>query len=290
MDDPTVIFHCKLLPNGNLLYIKGIDTFVEINWEGDVVNEMNISEDNGFILIYEIMVLPNGNYLSVGRRDLSSRWEMYISDYSSFNGAFPSFEFDNTITHPMPSQLHSTGLSSVQLLPNGNLLTCSGRQGYLVELSMDNEVVWEYNIPMLMGQAIEQGTELELGDNLNFRAFRYPIDYAAFDGKDLSSKGFIELNPIEDYCDRLVNTSIPESFSFRMYPNPTHSMIHLKWDTGTKINIKIVNLLGQTMLDKTATGGMAFLDISALDSNHYFLIIENLDTNNIHKVVKLINH
>jgi len=64
--------HSKLLPNGNLLYIK--DNLVyEVDWNDNVV----LITDHGqptLDLTYEVIVLPNGNYLCVARRIRTSEF------------------------------------------------------------------------------------------------------------------------------------------------------------------------------------------------------------------------
>ncbi|MGK0365111.1 MAG: hypothetical protein ACI85O_002175 [Saprospiraceae bacterium] len=206
----------------------------------------------------------------------TSSWEMYSGDYETFNGAFFPVVFDNTITHPTPQSLYSTGLSSAQLLPNGNILACSGRHGYIVEMTANNDVVWEYKTPIMGGQAVDQGTILEINNNLTFRAFRYPTDYSAFDNRNLEPKGWIETNPTEDYCQRLVSTSMPDIYNFGVYPNPATDRVQITWDTGTKINLKVTDILGRTVLTDKGIGGMMYLDISTLESNLYFIEIEDL--------------
>lgn len=67
LENAFVTYHCKLLPNGNILYIE--DGFIiERDWDSDVVNSTFVS---GVTCDYEIEVLPNGNYLVVGRRNIS---------------------------------------------------------------------------------------------------------------------------------------------------------------------------------------------------------------------------
>lgn len=206
---------------------------------------------------------------------IKSGWDMYNSNYESFNGRFLPDTSVKTITHPTPQEVYSTGLSSAQLLPNGNMLICSGRQGYMFELTPDNEIVWEYKTPIIAGQPIAQGTELSLNNNLTFRAFRYPTDYEAFDGRDLSPQGYIELEPITDYCNRLTSTSMPDQFSFAIYPNPTKDILHFKWDTGSRLDLRIVDALGRTVKKHMAIGGMTYIDVSDLQPNMYFIVAEN---------------
>ncbi len=205
-----------------------------------------------------------------------STWNMYLVDYEHFNGSFPPYELDNTITHPDTFSFYSTGLSSAQILPNGNILACSGRQGYMVELNPENEIVWEYVTPLLRGNAVDQGTMLELNNNLTFRAFRYPPEYSAFDGRDLSAKGFIELSPNEEYCDELVDTYTPEEFQVRAFPNPANQTVQLTWDNGKMADIRVYDVLGRIRISETGNGGMKYLYIGDLEPNLYFLEIKDV--------------
>jgi len=67
LDNTFVSYHCKLLPNGNIIYIEN-GFIVERDWDSDIVNSTFVS---GVSCDYEIDVLPNGNYLVVGRRNIS---------------------------------------------------------------------------------------------------------------------------------------------------------------------------------------------------------------------------
>lgn len=214
-----------------------------------------------------------GGYSSIEIFD--SEWSMYISDYETFNNSFPPYEFENTITHPDTFALNSSGLSSAQILPNGNIMACSGRFGYTVELTPDQEIVWEYITPRMGTNEVEQGTMLGMNDNLTFRTFKYPEDYSAFDGRDLSPKGHIELNPILDWCNRLVSTSTPEESFAMVYPNPANNMVHLTWDSGKIIDIEVYDLLGRKHIQEKGNGGMKYLDISDLEPNIYFIKIDD---------------
>lgn len=206
---------------------------------------------------------------------METTWNMYISDYEIFNNAFPPFSVENEITHPEPTAMFSNALSSAQVLPNGNILACSGRQGYILELTPDNEIVWEYKTPMLVGNPISQGSNLNINENLTFEAKRYPLDFTAFDGKDLSTKGFIELDPNEDYCDQLTSTDTNIRYDFKIFPNPADGMIHLEWSSGKIVQITISDILGRKHIKTTGNGGMMYLDIGSLRAGIYFVTVQD---------------
>ena len=213
-----------------------------------------------------------------------SSYDMYTLDYQQADGTWPPFEFTNTITHPEPTAFYSTGLSSVQLLPNGNTLGCSGRQGYIIELNSEGELVWEYKTPLIAGQAATQGDSLSLNNNLTFRAFKYPIDYSAFDGRDLDPKGHIELDPNVGFCDELTSTFTPEKISSKIFPNPARDLLHITWDSGEMVNIQIVDMLGRIHITEKGNGGMKYVDVSSLEPNVYFIQLNN------YKAQKLVIH
>ena len=115
-----------------------------------------------------------------------------VYEFDFDNGRWGPEDFEWTYTQP---GLYSSGLSSFQRLGNGGNLICSGRTGELFEITEDGDLAWQYRTPLLAGAPVEQGTELQLNNNLTFRADRYPADFPAFDGQDLSSGEVIEINP-----------------------------------------------------------------------------------------------
>ena len=204
-----------------------------------------------------------------------TEWSMYVVDYPLFDGTWPPYSFENTITHPEREKMYSTGLSSAQLLPNGNVLACSGRTGYIFELNSNNEVVWEYITPLVRGIPASSDTVLSVNDNLTFRAFKFPPEYSAFEGRNLEPKGYIELNPDEAWCGRLVSTSTPSFNDVKVFPNPANSMVHLSWNFGGIVNIQIFDAIGRERISTTGNGGMKYLDISELNNGIYFVILDD---------------
>ena len=203
-------------------------------------------------------------------------WDMYEWEYETNpNGTFEPQDFDVTRTHPDTTALYSTGLSSVQVLPNNNMLITSGRFGYSFELTPDNYVVWEYKTPIRMGAQATQGDSLTVNNNLTFRMDRYPLDYAALDGKDLSPKGFIELEPDTTFCDRL--TSIEELLDeskFVLSPNPAFNTVSVEWYGMMKANIEIYTMNG-VLVDKqdAVSGSRTYFDVSDWQKGIYLVTI-----------------
>ena len=202
-------------------------------------------------------------------------FDMYDWGFSFDGNVFGPAEFTWTASHPNPQANWSTGLSSVQFLPNGNALVCVGRFGYTFELTPDNEIVWEYKTPLISGQAANQGDTLSINNNLTFRVSRIPTDFEAFDGKDLQPKGYIENNPDSSFCGLLSSLDDMPMKDLRIYPNPTNDMVVVEWDGGYKIILEVYDMLGNRVKQIQTTGGRHFMDLKDLQSGMYYIRINN---------------
>lgn len=206
------------------------------------------------------------------------QWDMYTSKYAFDEvGTKTYFPLNHEVTlmHPEPQKLYSTGLSSYQLLPNGNHLITSGRFGYTFELSPDNEIVWEYKTPIKSGAQATQGDTLTINNNLTFRMKRYPADYPAFDGRDFSETSYIELEPDLEFCDKLLDVEVlEETYSIKVFPNPAHDYLVVEWDAGMYTHLDIYNAVGQKMKSIMRTGGRAYMDVSTWETGIYFIHLE----------------
>lgn len=202
-------------------------------------------------------------------------YDMYEGTFSMTNGIFDPQGFDLTITHPTPTEMYSTGLSSIQYLPNGNFLICVGRFGYLFEITPDNEIVWEYKTPLNGGAFATQGDILTVNNNLTFRVKRYPADYGAFTDRDLSSKGWIELEPDEDFCDQILPVAEAiKNYALRLTPNPANGMVALEWEGGVYVDIEVFDMMGRQKVEPMRlTGGRRYLDITGWEPGMYFVRI-----------------
>ena len=147
---------------------------------------------------------------------------------------FRSASFEKEIFYPDRSEIRaaSNNLSSVQFLPNGNVLALSGGWGFAYELTPNNEIVWQYIIPIKSGQFVEQGETLAINNNFTFNLKRYAIDFEGFEGRNLSPKGYLELNPNETFCEEEMIVSVKNiegSDLVHIYPNPASQNLTIEW-------------------------------------------------------------
>lgn len=190
--------------------------------------------------------------------------------YTKTSGAWgpASSYYENK--HPEPAKLFSGGLSSVQLLPNDNILILSGSSGYAFELTPKNDIVWEYIVPLKNGNQVNQGSTISINDNTTFRMYRYPNDFEAFDGKDLTPKGFIELNPDINYCNKLVKTENDfQKNNTNIYPNPSSDIITI--ESLIDINAHISDINNKQILTIQLNVGKNEIDITRLPNGLYFI-------------------
>ena len=194
--------------------------------------------------------------------------------YPMKDGKWLPEKFDVDLTHPDTFQINSDGLSNVQLLPNGNTLILSGRWGYAFELTPSNQICWEYKVPLSGGTRVTQGRVLGIGANITFRMDRYPLGFPAFSGKDLSPKGYLELNPDTASCVPVtsVRTLSPPG-GLRYFPNPAQETLVVYWESSIEQVMYVTDIMGKIRSTVRLREGQNRLDLAQLSSGIYFLIL-----------------
>ncbi len=203
----------------------------------------------------------------------------YIMDGSTFGPA----EIDREIVHPeAPSEFYSTIMSNGQMLDNGNVLVGATLPGTFVEITPDDKIAWEYVVPTVFGEPLEQGAEASLGGALVFKVEKYPLTFPGFNDRDLAPKGYLELNPNFSFCSYLdtmmvdtmmidtmmidtmmvdtmmIDTMMIDSMDVSaidvalvsdiiLHPNPAYDYIQLDW-TRSEVPYEIYNLSGKSQV------------------------------------------
>ncbi|MEO1259541.1 MAG: aryl-sulfate sulfotransferase [Bacteroidota bacterium] len=249
----------------------------DVRWVDDFVSPSN--PNFGKLSVFNNLAGPDFSTFNI----INPPWDMYSNRYLLNSGVWGPADFDVNLTHPTPTDVYSSGLSSMQVLDNGNYLICSGRQGYAFELTPSQEIVWEYITPLNGGQPVNQGDTLDLNDNLTFRMDRYPVDFIGFENRDLSPKGWIELNPDTNFCDTILPVFTQNgNYQIAIYPNPADGMVTIEWHGGIWVEVDVVDLMGrQVITPMRLTGGRKYLDTSHLNNGLYFVRINGNESSKL---------
>lgn len=195
-------------------------------------------------------------------------------EYTFDNGRWGPEGFTQTIMHPDTISIaHSSSLSSAQYLPNGNALLLAGRWGYAYEISPSQEIVWEYRIPVRAGQAVDQGADLSINNNITFRLKKYDRTYPAFTNRLLSPQGYWEINPNVSVCPLTVSlTELDKTPTrFKLFPNPASAEITLKALDKTAGPIALYNVSGKLLRLIKVEAETMILNIDDLASGMYII-------------------
>lgn len=101
---------------------------------------------------------------------------------------------------PNPFDFKSTYLSNAKQLANGNVFINEGGTGRLFEINENDKIVWQYLNPVNYLGPNTQGQNLPSWSKQIFRAYKYPPDYPAFEGKDLTPGELIEGDSQYNMC------------------------------------------------------------------------------------------
>ncbi len=244
-----------------------------VKWINDVSNEYH-----GQILVYNNSIAEG---LSLGAMYNTPFDE--DGNYLLEEGIFLPSEFTRQISHPDTSRNESLQGSNVELLSNGNFFMQASQQGRGFELTDDETVVWEYVIPFSLGEPVPQGTVLNPVLNFNFSMKRYSATFSAFEEKDLSPKGYLELEPNTDFCTISDLQEPVLNPSLKIISNPVADDLYIESSKTTEV--MLYNLQGQNLLNFTIALGQNQIDISHLPGGLYFLRSD--DRRTIEKFVKL---
>lgn len=182
-------------------------------------------------------------------------------------------------------EFYSRTLSGVQPLPNGNTLICQGNGGYIFEVTPDGRKVWQYKSPVAPTGILSQGAS-SISNRL-FRAYRYGLDYPAFEGKDLSPRHPVELGYLDYDCSLFPEvstavTTITEK-EVKIYPNPSSGTINLEWERTLPRQIQVLDAQGRLL--QTHVSKQANAQVFITNSGIYFLQINSELGRSVQKVV-----
>lgn len=101
-------------------------------------------------------------------------------------------------TDSIKTKFYSQIISGAEMLPNGNVLICSGVQGRFFEVTANKKLVWQYRNPV--NSTTIQSDGQVAGNNSVFRCSFYSSNHPAFKNRSLSSFGTIERSSYPYSC------------------------------------------------------------------------------------------
>jgi hypothetical protein len=196
----------------------------------------------------------------------------YVQDSS---GRFLPRAESASYTHPDAFLSLSALASSIQFLPNENVLMCAAQKGFMYELTQTGEIVWEYRTPLFFGNPVSQGTQLSISQNFTNQVRRYGPDFEGLLDRDLSPKGFLELNPNTEFCT--VNIAIEfVNNPLVVFPNPAQHVLNIQNQPDKTIQYKIYSTTGIQMAEGVLPASYSStreIDIAHLKNGYYILHI-----------------
>jgi len=148
----------------------------------------------------DIMVFNNGWYRPEGSFSTVDEFTTPVDAGGQYPSLTPgeSYGPDSAswiYTADPPTDFYSPTISGAQRLPNGNTLVCTGRKGWIFEVTPTGDIVWQYQNPVTQYGPMNQG-ETSSGSQDVFRAHRYAPDFPGLVGRSLSPGSTIELYDI----------------------------------------------------------------------------------------------
>lgn len=192
----------------------------------------------------------------------------YDIDEGAYLPELPSFSYTTSPQENMYSQI----MAGAEILPNGNLLICSSRQGVFFEVTPVGDTVWYYKSPVTTSGIVGRDIftdDPEYKNDLNFRTVKYPIDYPAFLDRTIVPQEPIEGEPWA--CEAITGVSEILAKSNRIFPNPTVSRITVEAISDkTYLSLELTDILGK-VLGKASGNRKVEFDLSNYPPGLYIL-------------------
>lgn len=198
------------------------------------------------------------------------------NEYTNHSGTYLPSIFSESLESREDLQFQSSNMSSVQLLPNGNYFICAAQRGAVFEISPNEEIVWSYVLPFRNGFRISQGSNLNIGDNVIFRAKKYGSDFPGFEGKNLDPTYYLELEPNTEFCDLKLSIENELEGEFSVFPVPTQDILTIKNKNIPIKSVQIVDNLGREFYsDYNVSSGQVEIDVSNMSTGLCYIILNN---------------
>ena len=178
------------------------------------------------------------------------------------NNQFSSGEAFHNYKPTNPDDFFYTGyLSGVEMMPNGNAFFTIGESRSLYELTMEGEIVWQFNYPF---------------NDEPFRTEKYLLDYPAFANRDLTPGNYLpNVNP---NLDCMLTSDVKDDLylldlAFVQYHNES---IQISNPGRLNLTYQLLNYEGKSIARLNNDQAQELIDLSLLSTGIYLLnVIES---------------
>ena len=223
------------------------------------LNRPNVFGSNRYstIPILELPVDSEGNYT--------------LTEDAPYEPALPTVRYSRIETN---TQFYSSYTSGAEVLPNGNIYITEGVNGRLMELNPEGEVVWSYTVPFV---------------SYIYRTEKYPLDYPAFVGRDLTPSGPVPNSNSTYDCSLISSTEdLTAGASFSANYFQAEQIVRLNNGAGSGMEWAMYNTQGQLLRQGQSDFAQAEVHVAALPAGMYVFELRDAEsqTQQTKKVVK----
>jgi hypothetical protein len=180
------------------------------------------------------------------------------TSYVEEDNGFQILQIDTLYNSESDTLFYAAVMSGATLLEDG-LFIAHAPEGRFFELDINGNKRIEYIVPIdRSGDEIAQGTDIStlvgplFNDNGNFKTVRYNADFSGFVGKDMSSIGTVETDPLPSLCEDTTEiTAVDEKIlnSIKLYPTlVVNNTIQLETiNPINQLHLTLINTKGQTV-------------------------------------------
>ena len=188
-----------------------------------------------------------------------------LATNAAYEPAVAPIEYSEVHTN---TEFFSDYTSGAEVLPNGNIFITEGVNGRLLEINPAGELVWEYTVPQV---------------SYLFRAEKYPIDYAAFDGKDMTPQGLVpndvslyECQLFGDTMTTAVDQLVLSESMFSVIHKSTVDEIFIQNTNNNTFDFTLVDLQGRAVKQQQKVNSSHQFSVNALPRGLYVLkLVDN---------------
>jgi len=153
----------------------------------------------------------------------------FIDDQMAFEPAMA------TVDYGIPGSIinfYSNYTSATKILENGNVLITVGDDNRIIELKPDGTLVWEYILPTAF---------------FTFRAEKYYEDYPAFDEKELTPQGTIEMPSSTVPCEIISSTQSSYPSDIQAWIDHQSRLLYIQTSGNQQYDLALYDMLGQQL-------------------------------------------